>query len=56
MGAYVATRLLSRLHHRDPTFPVEAIHQRITPATARTAADEAVASHVAQVVSKLQRG
>ena len=26
LGTFVATRLLSRLHHWDPSFPVEAIH------------------------------
>lgn len=55
VGAFIATRLLSRMHHHDRNFPIEAVHQRITPAMARTAAEVAVASHIAQVVSKLER-
>lgn len=55
VGTFIATWLLSRLHHRDPDFPIEAIHQRITPVMVRTAAKAAVAPHIVQVVSKLKR-
>ena len=34
LGTFIATRLLSWLHHRDPSFPVEAIHEKITPPAA----------------------
>ena len=54
-GTFVASRLLSRLHHRDPSFPVDAVHEKISPATAREDAEAAVASHVARIVAKLRR-
>lgn len=55
VSAFIAMLLLSRLHHRDPEFPLEGIHQRIILTTARMAVEAAVAPHVTQVVSKLER-
>ena len=55
VGEFVATRLLSRLHHQDPSLRLEAIHEKIVPAATRTEAEAAVAPHVARVVAKLER-
>ena len=55
VGEFVATRLLSRLHHQDPSFPVDAIHEKISPPAARKEAEVAVAPHVAKVVEILKR-
>ena len=51
----LATHILSRLHHRDPAFPVEAIFERITPPAKRAEAEAAVAAHVAELVSRMAR-
>ena len=55
IGAFVASRLLSRLHHRDPSFPVDAVHEKISPATVREEAEAVVAPHVTRIVAKLRR-
>lgn len=54
VGSFVARRILSRLHHQDPNLPLDVIFQRITSAMARAVAEEAMDTHVAQVVDKLQ--
>ena len=51
----VATHILSRLHHRDPSLPVDAIFTRITPQADRERAEAAVASHVAELVRRMAR-
>ena len=55
MGTFIASRLLSRLYHRDPNFPVDAVHEKISPAMARMEAEATVASHVDKIVAKLKR-
>ena len=51
----LATHILSRLHHRDPSFPVDAIFTRITPQAERERAEAAVAGHVAELVRRMAR-
>ena len=51
----IATHILSRLHHRDPAFPVDAIFARITPPAKRAEAEAAVAAHVAELTSRMAR-
>ena len=50
----MATHILARLHHRDPSWPLDAIFTRI-PQADRERAEAAVASHVAELVRRIAR-
>jgi chromosome segregation ATPase len=50
----MATHILARLHHRDPSWPLDAIFTRI-PQADREGAEAAVASHIAELVRRIAR-
>ena len=50
----MATHILARVHHRDPSWPLDAIFTRIPPAD-RERAEAAVADHVTELVRRIAR-